>query len=169
MDVDDFISIIRSLSDNEVEYIIVGGLAVVAHGYGRMTHDLDLVIKLDEHNIFNCFAALHELGYKPRVPVTAKQFADKKNREKWINKKGMTVLNFHSDKFKASPIDIFVYEPFEFETTFRNAYRQEIEDGLISLFADIPTLINMKKAAARMKDLDDIEHLKRIQEFEKED
>ena len=33
----------RSLNDASVPFVVVGGLAVVAHGYGRQTQDVDLV------------------------------------------------------------------------------------------------------------------------------
>ena len=35
----------RALNGAGVPFIVVGGLAVVAHGYGRYTEDLDLVIR----------------------------------------------------------------------------------------------------------------------------
>lgn len=37
-------SILRALAEAEARYLIVGGLAVAAHGYGRLTFDLDLVV-----------------------------------------------------------------------------------------------------------------------------
>jgi predicted nucleotidyltransferase len=33
----------RALDQARVRFILVGGIAVVAHGYGRLTRDLDLV------------------------------------------------------------------------------------------------------------------------------
>lgn len=37
-------AIVRALNDASVQYLIVGGLAVNAHGYERFTKDVDLVI-----------------------------------------------------------------------------------------------------------------------------
>lgn len=71
-----FEAIIRALNGNGVRYLVVGGMAVVVHGHGRMTHDLDLVVALDHDNVLRAFAALQGLDYSPRVPVTAAQFAD---------------------------------------------------------------------------------------------
>jgi len=39
-------AIVRALNTAEVEYLIVGGLAVNVHGYERLTQDVDLVIGL---------------------------------------------------------------------------------------------------------------------------
>lgn len=40
-------AIVRALNAADVPFAVVGGLAVVAHGYGRQTQDLDLVIQLN--------------------------------------------------------------------------------------------------------------------------
>ncbi len=34
-------AIVAALNENQVQYLIVGGLAVVAHGYVRFTADVD--------------------------------------------------------------------------------------------------------------------------------
>jgi len=33
-------NILKTLNDNKIRYLIVGGIAVNIHGYQRMTHDL---------------------------------------------------------------------------------------------------------------------------------
>ena len=37
-------AIATALATHNVQYIVVGGVAVVAHGYVRLTGDIDLVI-----------------------------------------------------------------------------------------------------------------------------
>ena len=51
----------------DVRYLVAGGLAVVAHGYPRLTVDLDLVLALDPANTKRAFDALQSLGYYPTV------------------------------------------------------------------------------------------------------
>jgi hypothetical protein len=84
-----FEAIARALESADVRYLVAGGLAVAAHGYLRFTKDADLVIQLDPGNIHRAFSALDSLGYRPMVPVVAKQFADTATREGWIRDKGM--------------------------------------------------------------------------------
>ena len=43
--------VVKALNDAKVKYLVVGGVAVVAHGYERFTRDLDLVIGLEAENI----------------------------------------------------------------------------------------------------------------------
>ena len=72
-------AMVRALNTAEVEYLIVGGLAVNAHGYERLTQDVDLVIRLAPRNIVRGLRALGEIGYRMPIPVTLEQFADAVN------------------------------------------------------------------------------------------
>ncbi|HEY6241135.1 MAG TPA: hypothetical protein VIW78_09875 [Burkholderiales bacterium] len=89
-----FEAVASALRDARVRYLVADGLAVNAHGYLRLTYDVDLVVQLDAENIRTAFAALATLGYRPSIPVKAEQFADKAQREGWIRDKGLQVLNF---------------------------------------------------------------------------
>src|ERR1700722_3956722 len=97
MKLSSFEAIVNVLNGAQVRFIVVGGIAVIAHGYGRTTRDVDVVIELRPDQIVNAFNTLKTLGYHPRVPISAEQFADAELRAEWIRDKGMQVLNFHSD------------------------------------------------------------------------
>jgi hypothetical protein len=154
--------IARALNDAGAPFIVVGGLAVIAHGYGRSTQDLDLVIRLDPSTIRNAFVALDSLGYRPVVPVTAEGFANAEQRAKWISEKGMTVLSFHSDKHRGTPVDVFVNEPFDFGTEYDAALVEEIASQVPLRIVRLETLLQLKRAAGRPQDLADIAELNRI-------
>jgi hypothetical protein len=47
----DFGALLAALSASRVEFIVVGGVAAVAHGVGRTTFDLDIVYKRTRENI----------------------------------------------------------------------------------------------------------------------
>src|SRR5688572_28444819 len=49
------------MSRYEVEFVVVGGVAVVAHGAALMTRDLDILYRLEEANVHRLVAALEEL------------------------------------------------------------------------------------------------------------
>lgn len=53
--------ILRALSENEVSYVVVGGLAVAAHGVVRATADLDLIVARSWENGAALAAALRQL------------------------------------------------------------------------------------------------------------
>lgn len=154
-----FKAIACALRDANVRYLVAGGLAVNAHGYLRATGDIDLIIQLKPDNVIPAFRALASLGYHPIVPVTAEQFADEMQRRQWIKEKGMTVLSLYSDQHPFSNVDIFVKEPFDFDSEYEKALIGELSPDLFVRFVSIPALIDMKRLASRPRDLDDIEHL----------
>jgi len=157
-----FERVVRALNEARVRFILVGGVAVVAHGYGRMTQDLDLVIRLDPESVRAAFEALESLGYSPRVPVTASGFADPAQRARWIEEKGMQVLNFHSDWHRETPVDLFVTEPFDFETEYGLALVQDVAPGMPVHIVRLETLLRMKDGAGRPQDLADAMELRHI-------
>lgn len=150
----------RALEQAGVRYLIAGGLAVNAHGYLRLTYDVDIVVQLDRANVLAAFQALASLGYRPAIPVTAEQFADPQTRRQWVEQRRMQVLNFFSDRFRETSVDVFASEPFDFEKEQSAALSGEIAPGLRVRFVSIPTLIAMKEVANRPHDRDDIEHLR---------
>ncbi len=162
-------SIVRVLNEADVYYLIVGGLAVTAHGYGRVTFDVDLVLQLQPDNVRHALQALESLGYKPFVPVKASDFADPDIRKSWIEEKNMVVFQLHSDQHQETRIDLFVSEPFDFENEYNNALIGEILPGLQTRFVRIETLIRMKEVANRDKDKEDIKQLKLLLEHKRHD
>jgi len=153
-------AIITALHDGKVRYLIVGGLAVAAHGYLRFTKDVDFVIQLIPDNIKRAFIALTALGYKPSVPVTVEQFSDQATREGWIRDKNMQVLQLWSDSHRETSIDIFVHEPFSFDEEYAHALVKPLYGAIDVRFVSIPTLIKMKETAGREQDRIDIENLR---------
>jgi hypothetical protein len=156
-------SIVRALNGAGVPFIVVGGLAVAAHGYGRQTQDIDIVIRLEPGVIRGAFQALASLGYRPRVPVTAEGFADARQRQHWISEKGMAVLNFHSDQHRETPVDLFATEPFDFDAEYAAAKTEEVGPGVPVHIVRLKTLIRLKQEAGRPQDLADIAELRLLQ------
>jgi predicted nucleotidyltransferase len=154
-----FDAVARVLNEADVPFLIVGGIAVIHHGYGRLTQDVDLVIKLEPAIIRRAFESLVKIGYRPALPVTADQFADPILRETWKREKGMHVLKFWSDQHRETPLDVFIEEPFDFSGEYAAADIQESLPGLKVRIVTLSTLLAMKRAAGRSQDMADIDEL----------
>jgi hypothetical protein len=165
MEVRSIETIVRALNAAKVKYLIVGGVAVVAHGYERFTKDLDLVIGLERKNIVRGLRALLAIGYQMRIPVTPEQFADPALRESWRREKNMLVLRLWSDAHRRTPIDVFVYEPFDFEKEFAQAKWEPLTGDIRAPVIRYETLLTMKSEAGRDKDLMDIRALKKLDPY----
>ena len=166
MEVSDLESVVGALNRAGAIYVVVGGLAVIAHGYLRTTADLDVVVALDEPNCRAALAALATLGYVPRAPVVAAALADAEQRRRWVQEKGMTVFQMVSDRFPFCPVDIFVQEPFDVRVEAAQAARFEIAPGLWIPVLRYERLVELKRAAGRPTDLDDLTQLARLRALE---
>ncbi len=47
---EDFRDFLRALNNNDVDYILVGGMAVILHGYVRTTGDMDIWVRKSKEN-----------------------------------------------------------------------------------------------------------------------
>lgn len=162
MKVTDLETIFTALQDTGARYLLVGGLAVIAHGYVRTTEDVDLVLELGSPLASKAIAALEQLGYRPLIPVRMQDFTDPGQRKDWIENRHMKVFNLVSDRFPETSIDIFPQEPFAFETEFAAATWKEISPKLRIPVVSISTLIAMKTRAGRPQDQVDIDKLRRL-------
>jgi len=159
--------VIRALNKNKVKYAITGGVAVVLHGYPRLTLDLDLIVELSEKNLDKFFDILYNLGYRPKIPVKKEEFINKEKREIWIQKKGMKVFSFYHLKDHLKLIDMFVIEPIKFRDIEKKIERINIK-GLLFPIVCIEHLKKLKLFACREKDLMDVRNLEEIERLKLE-
>ena len=59
----DFREFIECLNSNEVEYLIVGALAVSWHGFSRYSADIDFLIRPSKANAARVLRALSQFGF----------------------------------------------------------------------------------------------------------
>ncbi|MDI6840037.1 MAG: hypothetical protein QMD71_04150 [bacterium] len=157
-------AVFRELNKHKVRYLVIGGIAVNLYGIPRATADLDLMVEMTSENLKKLITAIEQLGYRPKVPVKALDFADPVKRKKWQAEKGMVVFNFFHPAKPFESIDIFVDNPIRFEIAEQNkkiVTAGEIKIPLIS----INHLIELKKVSGRKQDLSDIEHLQEIKKL----
>jgi hypothetical protein len=138
------ISLLAAFVAAKVEYAVVGGAAVNAHGYMRATNDLDVFIRPTEENARAAFNALLELG----VPLEGLQPNDLLDEEE--------NLRFGPEE---DHIDILAsIGEMPFDQVWRNRIEAEIE-GVSVPFISKPDLIENKRQVGRLRDLADAEEL----------
>jgi hypothetical protein len=100
-------AIFLALQEADARYLVVGGVAVIAHGYVRLTEDLDLVLDLSSDSLRRALTALQSLGYRPIIPVPLLDFADAELRKDWTENRNMKVFNLISDAIPMSSLTFF--------------------------------------------------------------
>jgi hypothetical protein len=149
-------AIVEALNGAGVRYLVVGGLAVVAHGFVRFTADIDLVLDPEPAAMRRAIEALSGLGFRPRAPVALVDFGDPAKRQAWVREKGLSVFSVFSPEHASTEIDLFVDAPFNFERAYAEATRLEVAPGIAATFVSLPDLIEMKRNAGRPQDLQDV-------------
>jgi hypothetical protein len=157
----EFEDIFTALSQGGVDFVAVGGVAVVLQGYPRLTLDLNLVVSLEPANALRAIRALTSLGFRPRAPVAAEDFADASVRQQWIDDKGMLVFSLTSERHPMTAVDLFVTEPVPYDGLKARMTQVRVASAAVAV-ASIEDLIAMKEKAGRPKDLLDIEQLRRV-------
>lgn len=62
----DYAKALRLLVESEVRFILIGGVAAIAHGAARLTQDIDFLYSRDASNLERLAAALAPLDPYPR-------------------------------------------------------------------------------------------------------
>lgn len=142
----DFLDFLESLNKAEVEYLLVGGYAVILHGYNRTTGDLDVWVKPTKDNYLKLLKAFHSFG----LPANAI------SEEAFLNVEDMDVFTFGRPPVS---IDIMTkVKGLEFDSAMKISNIYETKGVKIKLI-HYNSLITAKKSSGRLKDKNDILHL----------
>jgi len=152
-----FKTLLVALVANNVEFVIIGGLAATLHGSARVTYDLDIVYNRTPENLAKIVAALSP--YKPYLRGAPEGLPFKFDVE--TLKRG---LNF-TFTTSVGPIDLLgeLSGIGSYAAVRSRASTATMFDGAY-LFIDLEGLITSKKAAGRPKDLETIAELETIRE-----
>ena len=92
----DFKKLLSNLALHEVDFILIGGLAAVAHGSARLTQDVDILYSRDRDNLERPGSDRRAGSNSGRIRFAVKQFlkAAKGSRK---NNFSELVLRFASD------------------------------------------------------------------------
>jgi len=155
----------RGLAAARIRYVVVGGVALVLHGVVRFTADLDLLVALDPENLDAFLEAMEDLGYKSKLPLRAKAFADPQMRAEWKEMRGMQVFTFYHPQRPVELVDVFIDEPIDFAAVERDK-RIFTARGVEIPAISIPHLKQLKALSGRPQDLADIQALEDLERDE---
>lgn len=135
----------KALSDAGIDYAIIGGMALNAHGYARETDDVDVLVRPDDLEKFR--NELVGRGYRPAFVGARKSFRNTQT--------GTTVEFIATGEYPGDgkPKPVPFPDPASVSVDF---------DGV--RVVDLPTLIELKLASgmtqpSRRRDLADVQEL----------
>lgn len=155
-----YLDLFRALQDEDVRYLVVGGLAVNLYGVERATMDVDLMLAMDTENVRRFIRAARALGLTPVPPVALDSFADEAMRASWFEEKRMIVFALRASDPAAPTLDVLIRPPLPFDEAWSRRMEKTV-GGLTVQLASLDDLIRMKGATGRQRDRSDIEALER--------
>ncbi|MBI3801744.1 MAG: nucleotidyl transferase AbiEii/AbiGii toxin family protein [Deltaproteobacteria bacterium] len=76
MDFEKFLLLLQELEQHQVDYVLIGGVALNLHGLVRATEDIDLFVRPDESNVARLRQALRSVWADPDIEqITAADLA----------------------------------------------------------------------------------------------
>jgi len=136
------------LDERGIDYMVIGAVALLAHGYPRFTEDIDLVMTAEGLQKFH--EELVGLGYAPAFPGARKRLRSTRDN---VSIEVMTAGDYPGD---GKPKPVTMPAPAEASTEI---------DGI--RFVTLEKLIELKLASGisasdRLKDLADVQELIKI-------
>lgn len=142
----DIPGLLKLLNENNVRYVVIGATAFPANGYTRATNDIDIFIDPNRENAERTYRVLTKFGYDTH-DLTVQDLLDKK-----VLIRGYVVS-----------CDIHPYVAGV--QNFEEIWSTSIVDSALGVpvhFANLDSLIMMKKAAGRPKDIEDLRYLEKL-------
>ncbi len=147
--------LLATLSRGNVEFIIVGGIAAIAHGSARFTQDLDISYRRTPDNLRKLAQTLAPMKpYLRGVPPGLPFKLDPQTLESGLNFTLTTTmgdLDLLGEITGAGTYDEILPESIEVEVM-----------GEKVRIVSLDCLIRMKKAAGRIKDIDALAELQKL-------
>jgi hypothetical protein len=140
----DFQEFVKLFVAHEVQFLIVGGYALAAHGHPRYTKDLDVWVWLEPENAQRVLAAVEEFGFGD-MGLTAEDFQEPDV---------MVQLGHEPHR-----IDILTYASgLEFAEAYKNRVYVSVGDTQVP-FISVDDLRTNKLSTGRPRDLADVADL----------
>jgi hypothetical protein len=152
--VNEWISLLRALTAAGVRFLVVGGIATIAHGFIRATQDLDIWIEPTRENIKVLEGVLVDLGVEMTEelgglldPYAFLQIGAPQGRR----------------------LDLMSHAAaLEFPRAWRDRLEVDLEDFVVPVLG-LADLLATKEAVGRHKDLADVESLRALHGLRWED
>ncbi|MCR9295590.1 MAG: nucleotidyl transferase AbiEii/AbiGii toxin family protein [bacterium] len=139
----------------DLEFVVMGGLAVRVHGIPRPTYDVDIAITVDQGRLEQFFEDAQELGYTVAEPF----------RTGWRDEVGgmpLVRLKTFLTEAQSVDVDIFLNETPYLRSVMDRRMQVDFDDGSMS-FVTPEDLILLKLLANRPRDLGDVSDILFVQ------
>jgi predicted nucleotidyltransferase len=151
----EYLELFKKLEQQNIRYLLCGGLAVNIYGIPRMTADIDILIDFTEENLTKFENTLKILLYQSRLPLSIKTFVNKEERQKAVKEKNLIAYSYFNSQSNYMSLDVLMDIPLQFDELWASKENRSV-DGISLNIVSIQHLIELKQYANRKQDIDDV-------------
>ena len=153
----DFLKLLEILNEHNVDFVVVGGLAAIAHGSSQVTQDIDICINMEPENMDKLKIALQELHPIHRIG----------NKQRPFIESGKALYSFKNIYLTTDYGQLDCLSEItglgDYHKVLKNSFKLSIE-GKEYNFLTLDALIDAKQAINRPKDQESIIILNALRE-----
>ena len=147
----DVVEFLEYLYKYQVDYVIVGGVAVIFYGHARLTGDIDIFYNIDSENADRMFKALSDF-WGGEIPAVASKLE--------LEKPGI-VFQFGVPPNRIDMMNQIESVTFEEAEKTKETIELRAQDRSFDIhYIGIDALIKNKESVGRSRDLEDLKFLK---------
>jgi hypothetical protein len=160
------------LAEHQVDFVVIGGVAAIAHGSQYITRDVDVLFLPSPENcerLSHALQALHaeyyarpsnNVGRRRTWQIEAEQAARR------IDAASLQLWNIYHFTTALGDLDCMVTVPgaLPYERVRQRATMMQLRDAMVCI-VDLDDLIAMKRAAGRPKDLLTVDELLELRQL----
>ncbi len=109
-----YIDLFSTLQRYQVQYVLIGGLAVSLHGVERTAMDIDITVAVQPDNLNALIAMAQALKLSPVLPVPLESLLDLNLLKKWHDERNLKAFELKTDELTGVTLDILLLPPIDF-------------------------------------------------------
>jgi hypothetical protein len=150
-------ALFEALAQRGIEYVLIGGWAVNAHGYRRFTGDIDICPSPDADNLARLAGLVRELGGRQ---LGLDEFAHEELPGDPTDPDSLAEGGNFRLSTQLGTLDLMQWVPgVDADHAYAELARDAVEadlDGAVVRVCSLDRLLDMKRAAGRPQDLQDL-------------
>src|SRR5665647_2893741 len=138
-----YLDLFATLQRHQVEYVLIGGLAVALHGIERNTMDIDLCIVIPPDNLRRMIKAAKELNLSPALSVPLETLSQIDTLRQWHQQRNLQAFALHTPDLAGVTLDLLLFPPVAPADMCQRAVRLDVS-GIPIQLASVDDLIALK-------------------------
>src|ERR1035437_5641808 len=97
-----YLDLFATLQRHQVEYVLIGGLAVALHGIERNTMDIGVCLVISPDNLRRMIEAAKELNLSPVLPVPLEALSKIDTLKQWHQQRNLQAFALRTPDWRGS-------------------------------------------------------------------